>query len=352
MARMSAAPPPASTDWREEIAPDEDDRFTRHAETLREIQRANDQRSGKGRGLHRKGHVGVEGSFEVVDGLPEELRVGLAATPTKYRALVRFSNGGPVHQGDGKPDIRGIAVKLLGVPGKKIIAGMEDAVTQDLLAIHMAYGPFRGPDEFVGFVQAARSPALALPRLIARFGFGGAFRMLREFLKGVGKPPPTLATMTFFSGLPLRWGDHAAKFVLQPVPGASDAGGEAKGDDRLRADLGARLARAELQWDFCVQLYRDAERTPIEDARVEWKQDVAPLVKVARLTLPVQDVTSARGVALTKWLEQLSFDPWHALEEHRPLGALMRARNQAYRLSTLERGAAGEPAVDGQPPGA
>ncbi|MEA2750953.1 MAG: hypothetical protein QOI41_5096, partial [Myxococcales bacterium] len=41
--------------------------------------------------------------------------------------------------------------------------------------------------------------------------------------------------------------------------------------------------------------------------------------------------------------EKLSFDPWHAPVEFRPLGELMRARNAAYRLSTIERKAAGEP---------
>ena len=36
----------------------------------------------------------------------------------------------------------------------------------------------------------------------------------------------------------------------------------------------------------------------------------------------------------------MSFDPWHAPEDYRPLGNMMRARNPAYRLSTIERQAA------------
>ncbi len=42
-------------------------------------------------------------------------------------------------------------------------------------------------------------------------------------------------------------------------------------------------------------------------------------------------------------MEKLSFDPWHALEELRPLGAMMRARAPAYRESVIARGAAPEP---------
>jgi hypothetical protein len=64
---------------------------------------------------------------------------------------------------------------------------------------------------------------------------------------------------------------------------------------------------------------------------------------VARLIIEQQDVASERGRAVAAFVEKLAFDPWHALVEHRPLGAMMRARNHAYRLSTAERGAAAEP---------
>ena len=46
---------------------------------------------------------------------------------------------------------------------------------------------------------------------------------------------------------------------------------------------------------------------------------------------------------MAELVERLSFDPWHAQAELRPLGSMMRARNPAYRLSTQERGAAREP---------
>jgi hypothetical protein len=61
------------------------------------------------------------------------------------------------------------------------------------------------------------------------------------------------------------------------------------------------------------------------------------------LTLPQQDLDSPRGRKLAEFVEKLSFDPWHALVAHRPLGNMMRARNYAYRESTQERAAAGEP---------
>jgi hypothetical protein len=48
-------------------------------------------------------------------------------------------------------------------------------------------------------------------------------------------------------------------------------------------------------------------------------------------------------VKLEEQIDRMSFDPWHAVEELRPLGAMMRARATAYRESVLERQAAPEP---------
>ncbi|MGH9884230.1 MAG: catalase, partial [bacterium] len=194
-----------STEWREEVAPDEDARFTRLGEQLRELQRHNMRRSGAGRALHRKGHVGVEASFEVLEGLPAPARQGLFAMPGRYRAYVRFSNGASAHQADGKGDVRGVAIKVLGVAGTKLIPGLETATTQDFLLIQSATAPFRGPDEFVRFVRAAATPATALPKLLFGVGprrlvaVGGALR--RSLV-----PVRSLATMPFHSALPVRWG--------------------------------------------------------------------------------------------------------------------------------------------------
>ncbi len=64
------------------------------------------------------------------------------------------------------------------------------------------------------------------------------------------------------------------------------------------------------------------------------------------VTVPVQDPSSDAGKKLTALVDTFSFDPWHAPEEFRPLGAMMRARSHAYRDSTIERKAAKEPGPD------
>ena len=87
----------------------------------------------------------------------------------------------------------------------------------------------------------------------------------------------------------------------------------------------------------------DEQRTPIEDGSVDWPVDIAPYVRVARLVIPQQDAASERGRSLAAHIQKLSFDPWHALAEHRPLGGMMRARKVTYFASTQGRQAEPEP---------
>jgi len=116
----------AATDWKETIADDEAEKFERFATILADLQK---KRGGKMRALHAKQHAGLHASLDVLPDLAEHLRVGPFKESKTYDAYVRFSNGASVKAGDDKPDVRAIAIKILGVPGKKLIPGMEDETT-------------------------------------------------------------------------------------------------------------------------------------------------------------------------------------------------------------------------------
>ncbi len=108
----------------------------------------------------------------------------------------------------------------------------------------------------------------------------------------------------------------------------------------MRQDLLARLKSGALSWTLRAQLFVDEKSTPIEDTSVVWS---GPWLDLATLTLPQQDAESARGREISELVNGLSFDPWHATEEHRPLGAIMRARGATYGKSVLGRSALREP---------
>ncbi len=324
--------------WTENIPEGEHEQFEGYAAELREFQRTRSKGRENFRALHTKPHVGAVGSL-TVPALPAELRVGPFAEPHAWPLYARFSNGQPGYHGDKAPDIRGFAVKLVGVPGKKLIPGLEDAPTQDFLMIQTPAISVRDPHEFMHLVRASKgSPLMLVPRMIRRVGFARTFRILKGFL---GAPKVrSFATASFYTAAPLRFGDTAAKLAL--FPEASDDV-RAVGNEGLRADLGARLAAGPLAWTLNAQLFVDEATTPIEDASALWPEDKSPWRPLGRLELPRQDVTSPAGEAVQTLVEQLSFDPWHAHVELRPVGAVMRARSAAYRESAVERRAAPEP---------
>jgi hypothetical protein len=326
-----------ATDWKEIAAPDEAARFEYYSSVLLDLQRARDAKAGAaGRALHVKG-FGCEATLEVLPDVAADARLGMFAEPATYQALVRYSNGAVHRQPDKKPDVRGIAVKVFGVPGTKVIPGMEDATTQDFLGIRSPATPVRDAEEFIKLVRAARSPALLPFRLIGSMGLGRAITVIKAALAGFKVPMAPLAATAYYSALPITYGPYAAQYMFRPHdPVTRSAGGD------LTEELTIRLRTAPVVYDLCVRFFVDAQQTPIEDASVEWKTELVP---VARLTLPVQDLASARGQKVRDTVEQLAFDPWHARTDLRPLGNMMRARNHAYRASTLARGAAPEPAA-------
>lgn len=333
-----------ATDWKEVVPQDESARFERYAEEIREMQRRRRADGKVSRGLHAKGQAGVEGQLEVLADLPEHARIGLFAKPAQYKCYVRFSNGTGARQADPKPDVRGVAIKVVGVEGKKTIPGMENESTQDFLGIRTPSLPVKNADEFLSLLRAASAkPIFFLPKLIGEVGFRHALAIVKKAVPGLSAPMTSFATTRYFSAAPIKFGPYAVHYALEPMTQPDASAKPGKTENYLGEELGARLRNGAITYELRVQFFLNEEKTPIEDASVEWLERDAPFLTVARLTLPQQDMGAAPGQKMSEWIETLSFDPWHALEEFRPLGNIMRARNAAYRLSTQERGAAKEP---------
>jgi len=335
------------TDWSEQAGPDEDARYEALARRLVALQQERDRRyAEKGRALHRKGVGGAEATFTVRDDLdevlPKALHVGPFRPGATWQALVRFSNGSFDRAPDPAPDIRGVAIKLLDVPGPKALTGTEDPRTQDFLLIQNPNTPMAAPEDFVQLIEVASTGSqAAVPlRLLWAWGPLKGLGILRRLAADLRRSIPSFPGGRFHSGVPFRFGPTAARFALQPKRPAGPATGD--GPDALREQLYATL-RDGFAFDFQVQLYQDARRTPIEDNTVPWTEAAAPFHTVARLAFPPTDPDSEAFRALQERIEALSFDPWHAVEALRPLGALNRARKHAYHPSTQSRAAAPEP---------
>lgn len=323
-----------STQWREQIATDEAERFAAYGQQFAAIQSAKSKKFGPGRALHRKQLTAAHGTLEVLGKLPDFAQHGLFAAPGRFEVWVRLSNGGLDRAPDRTPDIRGFAIQVQGVTGDAAL-GNGAAKNQDFTLINSEVFGFPKSDEFVAFVvAAANGNAALLKHLFKRYGLLGGPARLFKMIKTFGKPFGGFATEALFSAVPMACGPYAVKVRLQPSVGNGIPTPDASKD--WGGDFAARLARQDLQWELQLQAFVSEALTPIEDASVNWP---SPYSTVARLTLPKQDCASAAGQALLSQVEAAVFDPWQALAAHRPLGDVQRARKVVYFESQKRRGA-------------
>jgi hypothetical protein len=74
-----------------------------------------------------------------------------------------------------------------------------------------------------------------------------------------------------------------------------------------------------------VQPQVPGKNMPVEDTTVEWSTDDSTFIPVARLDIPAQQFEANNDLC-----EGLSFNPWHSLPEHRPIGVMNRIRKAVY----------------------
>jgi hypothetical protein len=311
----------------ETLLPGEAEATERLTERLRRMMLERDRDGLQRRDVHVKSHGTLRARFEIEPGLPDELRVGLFAKEAGYEAWVRLSSSSNDDQADGKRDIRGLAIKLMGVPGRKLLDGHEDETTQDLILISCPIFPTRDAAGFDGLVAAVIGSLLH--KLVYFLTHPRVGWILLRTMKRHANP----LELRYWSAVPFLFGDRAVKWGLMPRRPPRDKLPFDPPENQLRIAAAAHLAQGDAVFDFCVQFQRDARSMPVEDPRVCWDETASPMRKVATLAILRQDFDTDARNALG---ENLSFTPWHTLPEHRPLGSVNRSRRAMYQtLSAL-----------------
>ena len=312
--------------------------FEEHARRVTAVQRTLADEHSHGmpqRVFHAKAHACLAGTLRLLDNRPPETRHGIFGPGGKasYNVLARFSSGVGFVQHDLKPDVRGIALKIFGVGGAGSTNG-ESRRTRDFLMTNST-NPFgNDQQEFVEFMQASLGPIRLAGFLVSHP------RIARLLVRTTARILiPSLATEQYWSGHPYLLGpQRAMKFNVRPaspsdrVPVETDV---ARADrNYLRLELRARLARAPIRLVFSIQLEKDPDTTPIEDALVEWKESDSPSIPVAELLLDREiDAEACRT---------LRFTPGNFISDHRPLGNMGRGRIFTYAASQVARNADAE----------
>ncbi len=291
------------------------------------------------RGQHPKPHACVKAEF-IVENVPESLRVGVFdVKETKtYEAWVRFSASRPVLRTDAKADAQGIAIKLLGVNGEKILPHERWATTQDFILVNHENFFLRSAMDVAHFARAitATGSILGLPILskLRLLEFVGRNRrsagILRQMLS---TKPDNPLDVTFWSETPYALGDRAVKYLVRPDRQAGSSGAKPDDWDSLEDAMQAALRPddAEFRFDFLVQCQADEHTTPIENPMISWSEQDAPFRKVATIRIAHQDFTLQHR---RNFGENLVFTPWHSRWEHRPLGGINRVRRWVYDASS------------------
>lgn len=286
------------------------------------------------RGGNTKTHGIVRATLTVRDDLPEHMRRGIFTEPRTYPAWVRFSGPGPYIT----PDIDDVgfmsmSIKLMGVPGPKLLD--DERFTQDLFGTSVP--TFVSPD------TRANAQLQHWSLKNAQFFYFLNFRE-PHILDGVmnllwTKTQSSPLESEYFSCVPYLLGEGQAmqysfrsrlttrtrvpRLPLRPP------------DNYLRDAMVATLARQDVEFDILLQVQTDPFLMPIENSAVMWPTRLSPRVPAAVLRIPGQAFDSPEQLAFAR---VLSYNPWHCVPEHRPLGNVSRARKRMYsELSALRQ---------------
>jgi len=345
-------PPPGESEIIAEIR----DRIERQLERDLRAAQKKDPKALMLRDQHAKHHGCVEATFEIRTDIPKAYQQGIFQPGRKYQAWIRFSNGGPMRQDDRKADGRGMAIKVMGVPGKKLLEGIfteslysrEEKDAQDFILLNHPVHFVPDLKTYSVFTRLTHRRSLLLssmfflswPRLAA---------IVWNILKKKMYNP---LHVTYHSMTPYLLGqDQAVKFSAVPVSvddglPIPDTPGPRSSRDYLREAMARSLDPASgraARFDLRAHVRKD-ENLPIEDPTVLWPEEGAPKLSLATITIEPQEFQSEERI---RFSEALSFSPWHTVPEHQPLGGINRARLAIYQsISELRHKTNKMPAID------
>ncbi|KQQ64070.1 catalase [Pseudomonas sp. Leaf129] len=293
------------------------------------------------RDAHAKAHGCVQAQVSVATDLDPALRQGVFSEPGKtWQAWMRLSNGNAYPQFDNMKDARGMAIKLLGVPGDQLLPSQQGRGEQDFVMFNHANFFVSDVAEYRQNVAAQADGKKVMAFLPGWDPRQWQVRHLFIALATLSEAPPSPLLTTYFSVSPYKFGNLNAKFRVTPEAGTCPAyTPPAQNRDVpnfLRSALYQQLSTDRQPACFALQIQtQDATRyMPIEDTSVQWKESDAPFQTVAHIQVPAQDFDTPEQNLMC---DNFSFSPWHGIEAHRPIGGINRLRKAVYEAVSAYR---------------
>lgn len=285
------------------------------------------------RDAHPKHHGCVEARLEIDNTkLKAKHQVGIFAKSGNYRSIIRFSNGDPNPlKSDKKKDVRGMAVKVLGLPYNNYLTetGVEQTTgIHDFVFMNSDRFFIKNPKHYGKFMDAVKGggPSLAGFGIFSFLNPTDKFLsiLLKAFNMKVGNP----LDIDYHSATPYKLGPDSMKMKFKSCKAHKDTLDKKRGDNYLSKKLMAYLDKNDSCFDFYVQPNRNPKKNNIENAQLQWNSKKSPFVKVGKLYIPKQSKESVK--ARNESCENASFNPWRAPVANRPLGGVNRIRLEVY----------------------
>lgn len=277
------------------------------------------------RAVFRKTHGVVYGRMLSDPRCPDELRQGLF-DGQDHDVWIRFSSDVAPDETDANNGTIGIGIKIFGINGPTLADIDPSAPTADLvLQNHDVFFVDTGLDMCM-FTD------LALKGRIDEWF--AAHPETKKILGDMAKREESALAATYWSVLPYACGTATAvKYRLTPHSRGSS---EAPDSDvnRLRTDLGKRLAATGASFTLEIQKPAKGAALPTDKATERWSEADAPFVAVARIEIPPQN-PAVEGQET--YGDTLAFSPWRVPPANRPLGSIAESRRLAYPSSAAKR---------------
>lgn len=269
----------------------------------------------------------LKATFVVNPNLDEKFKIGIFKECNTYPALIRISNSNPKIKGDNKKDVRGFAIKLLDVKGKRFIN--DEKNTQDFLLVSAKTMPLGTVKLFYDaiYYNLKVNPLVYLYKTISQ----GNLNKLKEVAK-LRKHHTSPLDISYYSTTPYAFGDKYVKYSIVPTSNYKSRFPKKLTSNYLTDNMQTHLKNDIATFDFMIQFRKN--NMPLDDASVEWDEKVSPYIKVAEIKIDKQDFINTKRY---NFAEKLSYSPAHSLMQHKPIGGLNKARCIIYKNMSMFR---------------
>jgi hypothetical protein len=308
-------------------SPEDDDQgaypFERHVTCIhhrRERTRA--QGAELTRAWHLKIHGCLKGKLTVDPALPNDKRIGVFSNRSAQDVWMRLTN---INQpADDVVDLRGLAIKVLKVPGAKKMPG-DPFDGQDFLMNDTKVHFVNTPEEVIRASEINDGS----PKDFFFSDIPLLFAMLTRGRKQLTLPN-TLLNHEYHSRAPYRFGGaNIIRYYVKTcseTPDAAKIAADTPPKDRLTVDFQNRARENGVCLDFMAKFRSVADSDKwLDDLITPW--DDTP-VKLATIQFPPQDPQANAATC-----ESLTYDPLHTIAAHEGVGIMNKGREFIYRAS-------------------